>query len=62
MFFFTLDEAKGNCMDTDDGTTDDGGDNCTSYYNYYPDDCGKFDDDDFTANTMCCSCKGTYQF
>ena len=50
---------KGECQDSDDGKTDRRQKNCKSYYDKYPIDCGKFDDDDFSANSMCCACKGT---
>lgn len=41
----------------DDGVADSDGDNCTSWYNHYPEDCGKYDDADFFADQMCCGCK-----
>ena len=28
----------------------------TFRYESYPDDCGNYDDLDFTANDMCCAC------
>ena len=33
------------------------GDSCVGWYNDNPEDCGEYDDDDFQANEMCCSCK-----
>ena len=45
-------------MNTDNGANDNRGDSCASYYNDNPEDCGMYDDDDFTANSMCCACKG----
>ena len=30
----------------------------TFRYDTYPEGCGFFDDDDFTANDMCCACNG----
>ena len=59
---FILCEVKVNCMDTDNGTTDTAGDSCASWYNDTPEDCGIYDDDDFTANSMCCACKGICHF
>ena len=42
----------------DHGVFDTYGDNCTWYYHSIGIGCGDYDDDDFTANTMCCACKG----
>ena len=47
------------CQDNDNGKTDKFGFNCKKGYNKYPEDCGKYDDDDFFAKKMCCACKGT---
>ena len=33
------------------------GDSCLWYYNN-ANECGNYDDDDFTSNTMCCACNG----
>ena len=44
------------CYDTDNGATDIWRDGC-SWYNDNVDKCGKYDDDDFKAKSMCCSCK-----
>ena len=41
----------------DHGVFDTYGDSCTWYYSSTS-SCGEYDDDDFTANTMCCACKG----
>jgi len=45
------------CVDSDKGSTDDGGDTC-EYYKEDVDACGLYDDEDFTANNMCCACGG----
>ena len=59
---FPLGEVKVNCIDTDNGATDKVGDSCASNYNDNPGDCGKYDEDGFTANSMCCACKGICYF
>jgi hypothetical protein len=41
----------------DDSTEDEDGDTCTDWYDEYPDGCGDYDDEDFTAATQCCACK-----
>ena len=51
------------CTDSNDGATDSYGDGCTWYTEEIRDnpnsgDCGRFDDSDFAALTMCCSCGG----
>ena len=48
---------SGQCNDTDNGKTDRYGDNCADWYYDNPNDCGIFDDNDFTAILMCCACK-----
>ena len=45
------------CEDTDQGVYDRFGDSCLWYY-WNANECGSYDDDDFTANTMCCGCNG----
>lgn len=50
--------GNGQCQDSNNGATDRFGHDCTSWYNRFPLTCGCCDDDDFTANTMCCVCKG----
>ena len=45
------------CTDTDNGATDEDGAGCAPFYNNNPQYCGVYDDDDFTANTMCCACQ-----
>jgi len=42
----------------DDSTTDSGGDTCSEWYDRRPQDCGEYDDDDFTASERCCACGG----
>ena len=54
--FICLCEIKGDCKDTDNGVYDRTGDNCLSWYKDFPESCGDYDDEDFTANTMCCAC------
>lgn len=51
----------GACTDTDNGKMDKYGDNC-HYYVRYPTESGRYDDDDFKAMEMCCTCKGTIIF
>ena len=48
------------CQDIINGKTDyyaHFAHDCTYYYKY-PKYCGRYDDDDFSANSMCCACKG----
>ena len=48
-----------SCFDTDDGAfSGDGVSTCASWYDSNPNDCGGFDDFDFSANDMCCVCGG----
>ena len=44
------------CINTDNGATDDAGDSC-DWYDDHSNACGYYDDDDFTADTMCCACQ-----
>ena len=48
--------AEGDCVDSDNGATDANGDTCLHYYGF-SEMCGLNDDDDFSANDMCCQCK-----
>ena len=48
---------EGTCSDTANGATDTGRDGC-DWYNDKPQECGKYDDDDFVANSVCCACGG----
>ena len=45
------------CVDSANGKTDRDGDGCT-YYDANLEECGYYDDDDFKANDLCCSCGG----
>jgi hypothetical protein len=45
-----------SCVDTDI-TTDITGDGC-AWYTEFPNSCGSYDDDDFSASTVCCACDG----
>ena len=47
----------GTCTDTANGATDIANDGC-EWYDRYPQDCGKYDDDDFVSNAVCCACGG----
>ena len=49
--------ALTECTDSNNGKKDKWGDDC-SWYQRNPWRCGKYDDDDFNANIMCCACKG----
>ena len=51
-----LDAIYDDCSDTNDGALDTFHDGC-EWYNEFPDGCGLYDDDDFTATEMCCACK-----
>ena len=48
-------KIKETCKNLDNGATDSYDDSC-DWYDKYPGSCGKYDDDDFTAKTMCCAC------
>ena len=58
MYCLSTTYFKEVCHDSDDGKKDKYGDNCTSWYNKKPEYCGRFDDNDFSADSMCCACKG----
>lgn len=46
------------CFDTNiNNASDTGGDYCDWYWNN-PDRCGAYDDNDFTASSLCCACGG----
>ena len=45
------------CFNTDNNIWDSGGDNCT-WYNMNSIACGTYDDNDFTASSVCCACGG----
>ena len=42
------------CQNTDNGVSDSQSNGCDSYVY---EDCGNYDDDDFSSSTMCCACK-----
>mmetsp|Transcript_16703 Transcript_16703/g.52019 ORF Transcript_16703/g.52019 Transcript_16703/m.52019 type:complete len:221 (+) Transcript_16703:180-842(+) len=47
------------CVDADDGALDFGGVRCAGYSKHGNDEwCGKYDDGDFDAASMCCACGG----
>ena len=46
-----------SCANANDGAVDSDGDDCR-YYDAFPSDCGMYDDDTFSSNTMCCACGG----
>jgi hypothetical protein len=50
-----LDDIYSDCEDTDNGALDEYRSGCT-WYNEFPDDCGRYDNEQFTATTMCCAC------
>merc|ERR1712232_20436 len=47
------------CGGIDYGATDSTGDGCESYVESW---CGGYDDDDFSSNSMCCVCQGSYSY
>ena len=51
------------CQDTAEGAKDNGGDGCDWYVNNN-DSCftGTYDDDDFVAQKMCCTCGGGFSY
>ena len=48
----------GQCLDTDGDAEDSWGDNCASWYTMSSRCTTSYDDDDFTAYDMCCTCGG----
>ena len=51
--------SRATCTDLDDGVTDKDGYDCGMYgMDGTTDDCGGWDDTDFSSNTMCCACGG----
>jgi hypothetical protein len=38
--------------------SDVNGDTCSSYYDYFPDGCGNYDNEGFIAADSCCACGG----
>ena len=55
--FWRIGNTK-ECENLGSGRTDSREMGCTSY-DEKTSDCGEYDDDDFTARTMCCACKGS---
>ena len=49
---------SGACIDTDDGKIDKSNGGCWWYYRSPEASCGKHDDSDFKANSLCCACGG----
>ena len=47
---------SGSCIDTDDGKTDSAGFGCEFYARIGR--CGRYDNSDFTAASLCCGCGG----
>lgn len=47
----------GSCIDTDKSRTDIYGDHC-SWYENSESQCGNYDDNDFVASELCCTCGG----
>ena len=45
------------CIDTDHGSLDKKNDSC-SMYEIYPNECGRWDNIIFVAESMCCACGG----
>ena len=39
--------------------TDEAGDTCSNWYDFYPEFCGEYDTDTFIANDLCCACVAT---
>ena len=56
-FLGNADEAS-SCTNSNNGATDQDGDDCITWYDDYPADCGGYDDTDFSSHDMCCSCGG----
>lgn len=56
----SLERRMAVCVDNDNNGQykDSYGDPCYPYYWTYPTGCGHYDDNDFKANEMCCSCGG----
>jgi len=50
-------QQPGQCENSNDGTTDPWGDDC-SWYEANPTGCGKYNDNDFFSEEMCCVCGG----
>lgn len=59
IYFLSTTYLNEVCKDNDNGKRDKVGNGC-AMYNKSPFVCGIFDDDDFSANSMCCACKGKF--
>ena len=56
--FNVLNINVSECTDTDNGAKGEFGFGCDHYGSEgFPSFCGQWDDDDFKAHKMCCSCK-----
>ena len=55
--YYTTELLLDVCVNSDNGKTDEDGDGC-SYYDSSMGECGEYDDDDFKAKELCCSCGG----
>jgi len=51
--------SASSCSNTAFGATDLTNDGC-EWYDTFPNSCGDWDDDDFTASSMCCACDGGF--
>ena len=54
----TVGTTSPGCADLDGGATDTHGDGCSWYTLQGPEQCGGYDDTDFSSSTMCCACGG----
>ena len=50
-------DCSAQCKDSNNGTLDRDCDGC-EYYDFHNADCGLYDDNDFSAEVMCCACGG----
>ena len=46
------------CIDKTNGSTNSRGKGC-EFYNNNRDACGRYNDEDFDSNSMCCACEKT---
>lgn len=49
---------ESDVCENDDTVYDSYGDTCSSYYDYYPGECGIWDTDTFNSIEACCVCTG----
>ena len=59
IYFLSATYLKEVCKDSDNGKVDTIRRGCSDY-NEIPKRCGRYDDFEFSANSMCCACKGKY--